>query len=344
MSWFPNNNVPFDKATFTIAMSVPDDGVQGFLQPWSVVGTGVLRGGAPTIAGGKRRYVWETSDLTAPYLASVSIARFDLVTTTSTNPPVAPTTKVVPFYAAIDSAFLPMAKATQLTNLNRTSSILDFYAGYYDLGYPFDAQGGINPLQSVGYSLETQGKPTYAINASPASTGASIDTIAHENGHMYFGDYVTLTRWKDIWLNEGMTEFSTWLWQTTQPGQPTLPERFADVYATTDEDFWLIPTADPPTGADVFDANAMYVRGATTMVAVHEILGDAAFRTLMHDWLTAPGHAYGNATTEEFIALVQAHDPAHAARWTTFFQQWLYTSYSGTPSPSNRPQVTPSTF
>ena len=74
----------------------------------------------------------------------------------------------------------------------------------------------------------------------------------------------------------------------------------------------------------------MYRRAPATIEAIREILGnDTTFKAMMRRWLT--DHAYGSATTEEFIALVKRTDPTRAARWTEFFRQWLYTSY---PAPS----------
>ena len=332
MGWFPNNNVPFDKATYKIAMSVPE-----VTPPWIVVATGVLE--SNTVDAGRRTYVWDDPDPTATYLVAAAIGKYDLVTT-----PPSLATQNVPFYTAIDSSFNAAAKVTQLENLNRTPAILEYFAEYYGLPYQFNAMGGINPRQSVGYSLETQGKPTYAISSSATSTGAGINTIAHENGHMYFGDYVTLGRWRDIWMNEGMTEFSSWLWQANRNSGTAMEVRFQQGYNSTSTSFWSIPPANPPTAADIFDSNAMYARGALTMEAIREIFGDAPFRALMHDWLTLGGRAYGNAITEDFIALVKSRDPFRAARWDQFFTEWLYTSYSGPPLAGNRPSITPANF
>jgi aminopeptidase N len=195
------------------------------------------------------------------------------------------------------------------------------------------------------------------VSGSATTAGVGIDTVAHENGHMWFGDDVTLSQWKDIWLNEGMTEFSTWLWSNQEDGGPSTLDQYAARYAYADEDedtdgvadhedFWAIAPAAPPTSVDIFNGDAMYERGAATMAAIRALLSDGAdderFRSMMHRWLTE--HAYGNVTTEEFIALVKETDPSRADRWTEFFRQWLYTSYPGTPSPTNRPQINVDNF
>jgi hypothetical protein len=341
MGWFPNNDVPFDKASYSTRMTVP----AGF----SVVATGIFK--AKSEGATESTFEWEEDAPTASYLYSVAIGQYDLSSPDPASPTMtAPTGGLntpVPFHTAVASAFTT-GKANMLENLNRTPSILDYIAGYYDVKYPFSAAGGVVPLAAVGYSLETQGKPTYANSTSPTFTGPGISTIAHENGHMWFGDAVTLTQWKDIWLNEGMTEFTSWLWQANANAGTPMTTRFSTTYNSTSTTFWRIAPANPPTAADIFNTNAMYTRGATTMEAIREILGEPAFRPMMKRWLNE--HLYGNATTEQFIALVKESDPARStdptrdARWTEFFRQWLYTSYTGSPAAGNKPSVTPTNF
>lgn len=337
MGWFPNNNVPFDKATYTTRITVPD----GF----SALATGVLqeRSAGGTTEAPTTTFVWDDADLTSSYLYSISIGRFalsspDPAAPVMTSPVAGGLNTPVPFYTAVDEAFVPEAQDAILAKLDRTPSMLDWFAGYYGVKYPFSAAGGIVPLVDVGYSLETQGKPTYATSTDVTSTGVDVSTVAHENGHMWFGDGVTLTQWKDIWLNEGMTEFSTWLWQEDVDGGPSLAERYAENYtSSSSRRYWNVPPAAPPTAADIFNGSAMYDRGATTMLVIHDVLGEARFKAMMRRWLSE--NMYGNVTSERFIALVKETDPARADRWTEFFRQWLYTSYTGTPSAGNKPSI-----
>jgi aminopeptidase N len=329
--WFPVNNVPTDKATYDFQVTAPS----GF----SAVANGVLTDTTPN-PDGTTTYDWTSDDLMAPYLATVSIGRFDSSASDLSDPQ-------RPLYIYVDESFTrPEIVADQL----RVPEILDWYAGYYGVPYPFDAAGAVVPRvgADVGYVLETQTKPTYPLT-DPDDPGVGVSTIAHENAHQWFGNLVTLARWRDIWLNEGITEFSSWLWETDVEGGTPMADRFSGVYTTRAVDFWLIPPADPPTGAEIFDYWAMYVRGAATMTAIREIfiatpgLGEDGFRVMMRTWLT--DHANGNVTTEQFVALVKATDPARAALWDQFFTQWLYTSYTGDPAqPGNKPDITPASF
>jgi aminopeptidase N len=176
--------------------------------------------------------------------------------------------------------------------------------------------------------LETQGKPTYAVDDFDKNYGPGMHTVVHELAHQFFGDLVTPARWRDVWLSEGMAVFSEWVWSSAHdPHAPTPREHYLDVYANAAYPIsWRVPPADPAGPEDLFDRDGIYRRAPATIEAIREILGDdARFKAMMRRWLT--DHAYGSATTEDFIALVKRTDPSRAARWTEFFRQWLYTSY-----------------
>jgi hypothetical protein len=331
--WFPSNNVPYDKASYDISVTTSAD--------TSAVSNGVLASTTPH-EDGTTTYDWHQEEPMASYLATVSVGDFD---TSGSN-----LAGARPNYVYVDRSFTN--RAAIIANQQRVPAILDFYATYYDMPYPFAASGGIVPRvdSGVGYVLETQTKPTYP-SEDAASTGAGLSTIAHENGHQWFGDLVTLRQWRDIWLNEGLTEFSSWLYMETNPlgatpAPATTTARFNTQYASTSTRFWNIAPAHPPSAADIFNSNAMYTRGAMVASALRQILGETAFRKTMHDWLA--DRKYGNGTTEEFIATVKRDDPSTAAdrsaRWDVFFQQWLYTAYTGSPAAGNKPQITPANF
>jgi len=321
--WFPNNNVPYDRATFEVRMRVPEG--------WDVVATGDLL--STDTADGFTTYHWSESKPIPTYLASVAIGHYDLSYSQLTGGP-------RPLYVAMDASFTN--KATIGANQQRVPQILQFYADWYGVDYPWTTAGGIVPRQSVGYSLETATKPIYATTTAATTTGPSITTIAHEQAHQWFGDLVTLARWRDIWLNEGMTEFSSWVWQERENGGTATATRFANQYNSTSTTFWRVPPADPPTAADIFDSNAMYTRGAMVMEAIRQIVGEPTFLDIQRAWLQE--HAYSAATTEDYIATVKRLSGKDPDCWDEFFQQWLYTSYTGSPAAGNKPQITPANF
>ncbi|WP_354698500.1 hypothetical protein DSM112329_04182 [Paraconexibacter sp. AEG42_29] len=339
MGWYPNNNVPSDKATYTTRITVP--------RGYSAIATGVLtdrRHDARNTRNPRSTFVWKSTDPTSTYLVSVAVGRFDVNSLNPARPkktaPVAGSrNRPLPFYTAITSALPAKGKARSAATLGQSSGIVDFYSAYYGVRYPFTSLGGIVTLQSFGLNLETQGKPTYAVTTIDRDSGPWIGVVAHELAHQFFGNLVTPARWRDMWLSEGMSIFSEWVWSSTGTFFP-IPTRdqYLDVYANPAYPIsWRVPPADPARPEDLFDGDGMYRRAPATIEAIRQVLGDATFKAMMRRWLTE--HAYGSATTEQFIALVKQTDPARAGRWTEFFRQWLYTSYPTAPLSPGAPRV-----
>ena len=192
-------------------------------------------------------------------------------------------------------------------------AIVRYYSSIYG-PYPFDAVGAVvDHAPSVGYALETQTKPVF--DSMPDEL-----TLAHELAHQWFGDSVTLTQWPDIWLHEGFATWSEWIW-TEHLGGSTRPQAFTQLYATAGDGgrFWGIPAGDPGTPAELF-GDAPYERGAMTLQALREKVGDPAFFAVMRSW--AQDNRYGNVTTPQFIALAEQQSGMDLG---AFFQTWLYT-------------------
>jgi aminopeptidase N len=68
-------------------------------------------------------------------------------------------------------------------------------------------------------------------------------------------------------------------------------------------------------------ASAVYRRGGMTLQALREKIGDDAFFRILKTWTAK--YRYGNATTQDFIALSQQ---ISGQDLTKFFTVWLYTA------------------
>jgi aminopeptidase N len=316
MSWFPNNNVPTDKATYDLRITVPASR--------EVLANGKLVSNAAN-ADGTRTWHWAEDSPMASYLVTATNGEFDIFTDATPNPQ-------LPTSYAYDSSYTAVEKPVMKSRLLETPSILSFYAEFLGTPYPFSSAGGVVDKSSVGYALESQTKPMYAVGAGSGAASPSLGTISHELAHQWLGDDVSPATWSDIWLNEGPAEFLSWLWQERSGNSPlTTEDRFNQNYATMTD--WSIPPAAPPTAADMFDQDAMYTRGAMVMEALREIMGEDKFKAVLASYLAA--HKYDDASTKQFIDQVKAESGKDPARLDAFFKEWLYGTEKPTITPSN---------
>jgi aminopeptidase N len=291
-SWYPCNDTPGDKAGFDITVTVP--------QGLTAVANGVLVDAAT--ADGRTTYRWSQPRPMSTYLAFATTGVFRISTGT--------TPAGIPYLNAVDPTQADKSRPV----LAELPAMYDFFQSLYGR-YPWNSGGAlVDHAPEVGYALETTTRPEF--DSAPDEL-----TLAHEIAHQWMGDDVTLARWRDIWINEGFAEWSSWYW-SEHTGQATAQRFFQHLYATSakDTDFWNPPPANPGGAADLF-AGSIYDRGAMTLQALRvEIGDDAAFLDLLHDWVTA--HRYGNATVDDFVTFTEKRFPhlglAH------FFSVWLY--------------------
>lgn len=135
--------------------------------------------------------------------------------------------------------------------------------------------------------------------------------IAHEVAHLWFGDWVTVTEWRELWLNEGI---ATWQAHRTlaalDPRWRRALDRVDDRLAVSLEDrvagvHPLRPrTIDEPRA--LFD-HLTYDKGATVMHTLDAWLGADRVSAAMADHLDR--HAWGAASSDDLIASLAAIDP-----------------------------------
>ena len=289
-TWYPVNDLPSDKASYTFRVDVPAGK--------TAVANGDLL--SSTTAGGRTIWTWRAVEPMASYLATATIGNFDL--TTSRTP------AGLLIVNAVDRGLPAAAARRAAASLALQPEMLAFFTRHFG-AYPFGSAGAIVDDDSVGYALETQTRPVYSGAPDPG-------TVAHELAHQWFGDSVTPRRWSDIWLNEGFATYAEWLWGQHRGG-PTLQQRFDRAYALPAGDpFWQVALGDPGV-ANLF-ADATYVRGGMTLVALKAEIGDPAFGTVMRRWATE--HRGGVVSTADFVALASSVSGRDLA---PFFRTWI---------------------
>ncbi|MGC4744244.1 M1 family metallopeptidase [Micromonospora sp. DT201] len=274
-TWFPVNDHPSDKASYDVAVTVPD-------------GLAALSNGVPgpkSSADGWTTWRWSEHAPMASYLSTLVIGDYRVVVGTHAG---------LPMVTAVAASLPPAGGAA--TSLARTGAIADFLASRFG-PYPFDSYGGIVIADDrIGYALETQSRPVYG-PAFFTDDRPNLSVVAHELAHQWFGDSVSVGRWGDIWLNEGFASYAEWLWEEHDGGR-TVQRNFELQYAATD---WTQPSVEP--GRERMFGAAVYKRGALAVHALRRTVGDEMFFRILRTWTTE--RAAGNATTADLVALAE---------------------------------------
>ena len=269
-SWFPCNDHPLDKATFSFQVTVDE--------PWVVAANGILE--EELDLGERRRFLWRSKYPMAPYLATVNIARFEVRVEEGPGG--------MPLRTYYPKDMTPF----ELKQFERQGEMVEFFELCFG-PYPFESVGAIIADEMLGGALETQTMPVYG-------RGLPEAVVAHEIAHQWFGDSVSVENWEDMWLNEGFATYGSWLWEEYARGMEAY-ERMARMAYRMCRGSEVGPPADPGL-AELFGPRT-YVRGAWTLHCLRLEVEDELFFEILQEWTERYRH--GNASTADFIALAE---------------------------------------
>ncbi|MEU0540006.1 M1 family metallopeptidase [Nocardia sp. NPDC005978] len=285
-SWYPLNDTPLDKATFTLHATVPAE--------WEVMSIGAKV--RDEVRGADRTVDFEMRQPVIGYLTTIAIDRFEFLEQRRANG------------TPLLSAFAPEAMKAMETE-RRLPEILDFSEELYG-PYPFDTAGGIYVDTELEFSLETQSRPIYA-------PWTELDTVVHEIAHQWWGDSMSVKQWSDICLNECFASYTAdYLWPERKEGKDV----DAMYHETLDEfygnpKFWQNALQNPGAGKEF---TSVYYRGPLFLHALRRTIGDAVFFPAIQEFVST--HRFGNASMPEFRKFMQSRTTHEL---TGFFEAWL---------------------
>ncbi|MEC3977932.1 M1 family metallopeptidase [Amycolatopsis sp. H20-H5] len=285
-TWYPVNDTPLDKATFHLAITVPDE--------WGVIGNG--REGRTFKTPKGTTHVWDETTPAVPYMTTVAIDKWEFDRTKLSDG-----TPVV-------SAYAPGTSDETKAAERRLPEIIDFLSSKFG-PYPVDAAGGIFLAEPIGFSLETLSRPIYSGRAG------DLQTIVHENAHQWYGDTVAVENWKDVCLNECFASYAQWLWSEAKEGQD-LNARYLAAVKKASPAFWAGKLYDMGPGNEF---TYVYSKGPLALHALRNTIGQQAFDKVIKTW-NRLNHD-GNASMPEFQRYTER--VAHM-NLQGFFDAWIY--------------------
>ena len=231
---------------------------------------------------------------------------------------------------------VPRGKSSQARYAAQvTPTILERLESYFDLPYPYEKLDLLSiPVPTDFGAMENPGLVTgsqtlYLARPEEESVQfkrAFASVTAHELGHMWFGDMVTLAWWDDTWLNEG---FATWIaskiieqWKPEWlHGTSVVNQRNSSTSADSLTTARKIrqPIESEHDIVNAFDA-ITYQKGAAVLAMFERWVGEDKFRRGIRRYLAQ--HAWGNATASDFLAAVSEEAGRDIApAFSTFLEQ-----------------------
>src|SRR5229473_619519 len=294
--WFPTYDFPNDKMTWDLVATVPE--------AYSVVSNGRLDSDRPN-ADAMHTVTWNQDKPNSTYLVSLVIAPLVRLADRWRGIP-------VDYYVyRADSAL-----ARRLFHV--TPSMIEVYGRLTGVAYPWVKYAQTTVADFFG-GMENVSATTL-VDWLPDER-AYLDRpwyqwilIPHELAHQWFGDYVTLENWANMWLNEGFAEFLPGQYWRVKLGPHVEDDYYLDEYHQYLE---IDRRRRMPLAA--LGSNNVYPKGALVLRMLQRYLGPERFWASLHLYLTR--HALANATSDD---LRQAVLDATGENLDWFWSQWVY--------------------
>lgn len=194
------------------------------------------------------------------------------------------------------------------------SNVLEFMEGYV-------ARFGPYPFDRMSYAMTSFGDMEHVTcvhhHQGTVQGNHNYDwLLAHEMSHMWWGNWVTLGEWMDLWLNEGFATYSEALAMEHLGGSEAYDDYIQnDIMSPYLFSGELFPIYDPLD----YWSYTVYEKGASVMHMLRRLLRDSVFFAAWRNY--GETHAWGAAVTDDWQReLEEASD--QDLDW--FFQQWVY--------------------
>lgn len=221
-----------------------------------------------------------------------------------------------PYFPIINYLYPETNTATTQTQLGVTPTIINFFESILE-PYPFRNEKYGHAQFGWGGGMEH--------TTVSSMFNFSRDLIAHEMAHQWFGDKITCGTWKDIWLNEGLTEYMSGMVYEYLDGATTFVNwKSNKITSITSQPGGATYLTD--AGAlnvnTIFSSRLTYNKGSMITHMLRWKLGDVKFFQALKSYLADPALAYGYAVTANLKSHLEAADNGNSL--TEFFNDWLY--------------------
>ncbi len=257
------------------------------------------------VIGNQRTVKWRTHYPIATYLVGIAVTNYE----TYSDSLDIPDGKKLEILNYVYPEYLATAKSKSAEIL----SIMQFYNTKF-MTYPFASEKYGHAQFGWGGGMEHQ--------TMSFMTSLEYELVAHEMAHQWFGDYITLASWHDIWLNEGFATYLTGLvFENLQNGVWWPVWKSQVVASITSKPDGSVYVADTTDVNRMFNGRLTYNKGAYLLQMLRWEIGDNKFFQGLENYLHDTAIANQFASQDEFVHHMEA---AADTSLTGFFNEWYY--------------------
>jgi len=210
-----------------------------------------------------------------------------------------------------------------------TPEAVDLFSRKIGVAYPWPKYDQIvipdfqfGGMENVTATSQNDAVILYPPSALPQAYSGGL--MAHELGHQWYGDFLTIRRWDDAWLNEGFATFMEQIHRESTLGNDEgAYERLSGVGGIAAADRAarrpLVYGRWVRNPFELFFSGQIYAKGAAVLQMLRHQLGDELFWKAMQRYTR--DHAYGNVVSDD---LRIAFEQATGRSFRTFFDQWVF--------------------
>jgi aminopeptidase N len=210
--------------------------------------------------------------------------------------------------------------------MGHTPAMMEFYSQHFGVDYPYAKYAQIVAQMFLG-AMENVSATTHTYRLL-ADARASLDytpesVVAHELVHQWFGDLIAVRDWSHTWLKESFATYFEAVWMREVEGDDHLALEMRE----NGEDYLeadkrgrrpIVYNVYRKNGNELFDPHN-YQKGSRVLHMLRQILGEDAF------WRGMKLYTQRNQGREVITAdFERAHEEASGRSLARFFEQWVY--------------------
>jgi len=299
--WFPCYDFPNDFSTSELIATVP--------ARFTVLSNGRLLSVKDNAREGTKTFHWYEAKPHVSYLTMIAVGDYAILNDRSGKLP-------------LEYYVYPSDTADGRACFRETPAMIKFFGEKIGFPYAWEKYAQVIVRDFIEGGMENASATTLMDVIAVYDARSRVDElptslIAHELAHQWWGDVVTCTNWRHIWLNESFASYFDPLYTEYSRGRDEFDEAmYHNQQSGLNADATI--GRKPVVSVGSYTPN-VYGRGAAVLHMLRFVLGDKLFWRAIHHYITSR-----QFTPVETNDLKNAIEEETGQNLSWFFDEWVY--------------------